>query len=192
MGKIIFELPFPPSLNGYYRHVGKMVLISAKGRKYREAVEQIAVMDNIQNIVGKAEIVTSLQVYPPDKRKRDIDNILKCLFDSLTKAKVWEDDSQIKKLEVEMLEPLPPAGMVVVTIQKYQKMETNISRARRSYLTRYVVFSMQQSLERKVAILFMLRYSDFQIREELKITNKQLLESKEKIKNLLIQTFNQG
>lgn len=121
MGSLTIELPFPPSLNGYYRHVGKMVLISAKGRKYREAVEQIAVMDNVQNIIGNEHIKVSLQVYPPDKRKRDIDNILKCLFDSLTKAKVWEDDSQIKKLMVEMLEPIPPNGMVVASITKYQK-----------------------------------------------------------------------
>lgn len=121
MGKIIIELPFPPSLNGYYRHVGKMVLISAKGRQYRDSVEQIAVMDNVQNIVINSLIKVSLEVYPPDKRKRDIDNILKCLFDSLTKAKVWEDDSQIKKLDVEMLEPIPPNGMVVVSIENYTK-----------------------------------------------------------------------
>ena len=42
----------------------------------------------------------TLSVYPPDKRKRDIDNILKALLDSLTNAKVYLDDSLIKQLDI--------------------------------------------------------------------------------------------
>lgn len=71
-------------------------------------------------------------------------------------------------------------------------MPNELSRAKKSQLTRQVIFTMQRSLERKVALLIMLNYSDFQIRDEMKITNKQLLEAKEKIKNLLLQVFEQG
>ena len=33
-----FVLPFPPSINRYYRHVGYRTLLSREGREYREIV----------------------------------------------------------------------------------------------------------------------------------------------------------
>lgn len=54
-----------------------------------------------------------LDCYPPDRRRRDIDNILKCLLDSLVNAGVMEDDSLIKRLHMEMREPIPE-GLVHV------------------------------------------------------------------------------
>jgi crossover junction endodeoxyribonuclease RusA len=47
-----------------------------------------------------------IYIYPPDKRKRDIDGILKATLDSLQKAAVYDDDCQIKKLYCEMLSPI--------------------------------------------------------------------------------------
>nr|DAH86622.1 MAG TPA: endodeoxyribonuclease RUS [Caudoviricetes sp.] len=49
-----FELPWPPSVNHYYRHVGPRVLISRDGRKYREIVA---------GIVSQLEI-PQLRIYP--------------------------------------------------------------------------------------------------------------------------------
>ena len=40
-------------------------------------------------------------LYPPDARRRDIDNYNKALCDALTHAGVWEDDSQAKRMLVE-------------------------------------------------------------------------------------------
>jgi crossover junction endodeoxyribonuclease RusA len=37
---------------------------------------------------------------PPDRRRRDIDNILKAPLDALEKAGVYKDDSQIEQLNV--------------------------------------------------------------------------------------------
>jgi crossover junction endodeoxyribonuclease RusA len=36
--------------------------------------------------------------YPPDRRKRDLDNHLKALLDSCTLSGLWEDDSLIDQL----------------------------------------------------------------------------------------------
>ena len=35
---LCYVLPFPPSVNWYYRHVGDRTLLSREGREYREIV----------------------------------------------------------------------------------------------------------------------------------------------------------
>ncbi|AMO47598.1 Crossover junction endodeoxyribonuclease rusA [Enterobacter sp. FY-07] len=54
-------------------------------------------------------------LYPPDARRRDIDNYNKALFDALTHAGVWEDDSQVKRMLVEW-GPVVKGGRVDMTI----------------------------------------------------------------------------
>ena len=113
------ELPWPPSLNHYYRHVGPRVLISRDGRKYRESVQAIA------GRTGHAKFTCPVQVeldlYPPDNRRRDIDNSQKSLLDALTCAGVYEDDSLIHKITVTKREPMPPNGMAFIRISEYEK-----------------------------------------------------------------------
>ncbi|HCC4675184.1 TPA: RusA family crossover junction endodeoxyribonuclease, partial [Citrobacter freundii] len=48
-----------------------------------------------------------------------IDNYNKALFDALTHAGVWEDDSQIKRMLVEW-GPVVPKGRVEITISRYE------------------------------------------------------------------------
>lgn len=95
-------LPFPPSVNTYWRNTRKGVLISASGRCFRSNA-LAAVMEQLkrrpQPITGNVEV--SVLLFPPDKRQRDLDNYLKALFDSLTHAGVWGDDKQIKRFTVE-------------------------------------------------------------------------------------------
>ena len=49
------------------------------------------------------DVVLEMTLFPPDRRKRDIDNTFKSLLDALTHAKVWNDDSQVKKIVARML-----------------------------------------------------------------------------------------
>ena len=106
------ELPYPPTVNTYYRHVGAKVLISARGRAYRKAVErQLAGCACIDG-----DVMMRVDVYPPDCRRRDLDNLLKGLQDSLTHGGLLRDDCQIKRLVVEMQEPCRPHGKVQVGI----------------------------------------------------------------------------
>ena len=58
-------------------------------------------------------------LFPPDNRIRDLDNYNKALFDALTHAGVWEDDSQVKRMLVEW-GPVTPKGKVEITINKYE------------------------------------------------------------------------
>jgi len=41
-----------------------------------------------------------IEAFPPDKRRRDLDNLIKAIQDSLQYAGVYEDDSQIDYLTI--------------------------------------------------------------------------------------------
>ena len=117
----IFEvtLPWPPSVNNYWRHkvTGRLatVYVSAEGKAYRKAVNDLvmeaAMVQRYLKAAGSVRVV--IEAFPPDRRKRDLDNILKSLLDALTHAGVWEDDSQIEDLRIYRS---TIAGMVKVRI----------------------------------------------------------------------------
>lgn len=100
-----FELPDPPSLNSYYRHVGSKVLISERGRAYRSEGERAVRAPRSRGSPGPEALEggLGLRVFmnPPDNRRRDLDNALKATLDALTHAGLWCDDSQVDRLTIE-------------------------------------------------------------------------------------------
>lgn len=93
---MILNLPYPPTTNTYYRKWNNRMVISARGREFAKQVA--AVVGKVKPIADRASV--TIDLYPPDKRKRDIDNTIKPIFDALTKAGVWVDDSQVDALSV--------------------------------------------------------------------------------------------
>jgi len=113
-----FDLPWPPSVNRYYRHVGPRVLISREGRKYRMmAVSRLG--GHYAKLAGKVKL--SGDFYPPDARRRDLDNLLKCLQDALVHAGLMDDDSQVRHIDIRMLDPMPPEGLVHIALSKIER-----------------------------------------------------------------------
>ena len=125
-----FELPWPPSVNHYYRHVGPRVLISRDGRRYRERVVSMFRHQAVEKLTGPVELF--IELYPPDYRRRDVDNSLKCLLDTFTHAGLYDDDSQISKLTVIKREPMPPDGLAFIRIKAWQKDKTEADDAKSS------------------------------------------------------------
>jgi crossover junction endodeoxyribonuclease RusA len=96
---IDLTLPFPPSVNGYWRHNRGVTHISRRGRDFRDAVAEIISGLSIETILGP--MLIELTLFPPDKRRRDVDNYQKGLLDALEVAGVYNDDSQIVRLTTE-------------------------------------------------------------------------------------------
>lgn len=109
-------LPYPPSVNSYWRHSRGITYISKKGREYRERVIDIIHGLHLNNRI-KCRVAVKIYMAPPDRRARDIDNIEKCLFDALTHAEFWEDDSQIDYMVVERCQRFK-GGKILIVIRE--------------------------------------------------------------------------
>lgn len=77
-------------MNHYWRHTrsGKHY-ISDKGRAFR--AEAVKICQQFDPFIGPVQTV--LQVYYPDKRSRDPDNLEKALWDGLKAGGLIEDDN---------------------------------------------------------------------------------------------------
>lgn len=102
----VFDLPYPPSINDYYF---KGRIIKPQGRAYRSFVVDNYKIDNTIT----SPIFIDIVIFPPDKRKRDVDNVLKCLLDSLTHASIYKDDVLIVHLSIKKGAPIKGGACVV-------------------------------------------------------------------------------
>ncbi|MEA9393141.1 RusA family crossover junction endodeoxyribonuclease [Acerihabitans sp. TG2] len=125
---MILLLPFPPSVNSYWRspNTGPLAgrhLISSDGRRYRTAVFA-SVVEQLRRmpVALVDELTVSLVLCPPDQRRRDLDNCFKALFDALTHAGIWQDDSQVKRLSA-CWGPITKPGQVKITIGEFIREE---------------------------------------------------------------------
>jgi len=92
-------LPWPPSVNTYWRTFQGRMIISEKGRQYRKDVaDQVLIHRGSKNFAGKMRV--EIQAFRPDNRRRDLDNLLKAILDGCTHAGVWVDDSNIVDLRI--------------------------------------------------------------------------------------------
>lgn len=109
---IELDLPYPPSVNHYYRRHGHRTLISRKGRAYRQAVCDIVAASGLPVMEGPLAI--EIEIYPPDMRRRDLDNVAgKALLDSLQHAGLYHDDNQIVKLSAARMDVVPHGAAIV-------------------------------------------------------------------------------
>ncbi|MBI3865541.1 MAG: RusA family crossover junction endodeoxyribonuclease [Planctomycetia bacterium] len=92
-------LPFPPSVNHYWRRVGFRTLISREGRIFRDRVCRQLAQERVRPLDGP--LAVHIEMYPPDRRRRDCDNLFKALLDALAHGGAYHDDSQIVWLSIE-------------------------------------------------------------------------------------------
>jgi len=115
---INITLPWPPSVNRIWRSFGGRVLLSAEGRAYREVVA-VAVLEQHGSgdpLTGRLSM--TIRAYPPDRRRRDLDNLLKAILDSLEHAgSVYKNDAQIDHLSIHRCGVEKP-GRVEVSIRQ--------------------------------------------------------------------------
>lgn len=108
-------LPYPPTANHLHAVYRGRKILSRKGREYYADVE--AFIPTGGPFTGK--LAVTINAWMPDKRRRDLSNVLKALEDAMTYAGFWEDDSQICDLRITRAGVEKP-GRVEVYIQEYK------------------------------------------------------------------------
>lgn len=116
-------LPWPPSVNTYWRSVPwpprrprkVRVLISDRGRAYRLRVALL--LRKHRGAFAASPVDVHLVAHPADRRRFDLDNLPKSILDAVTKAGVWDDDSQVARLLVERGDRMP-GGAVFLAIRE--------------------------------------------------------------------------
>jgi len=113
---VILTLPFPPSVNNYWRH-GRNgnTYVSERGEEYRLKALIAVINAGKPRIDGR--LLFECDVYPPNYRLRDIGNLNKSLEDALQACGVFKDDEQIDRAIYTRRE-VRPGGLVVVRISQ--------------------------------------------------------------------------
>ena len=86
------DLPVP-SNNTYYRNFRGHMVLSSNGRKFKADIANILV--GCRQVKGPVKVKLALRW--KDKRKRDLDNYFKAVFDAI-KNKLIEDDDTVYEL----------------------------------------------------------------------------------------------
>jgi crossover junction endodeoxyribonuclease RusA len=109
-------LPWPPSNNRYYRHNRGQTHISAEGQAYRDSVACI-IKEQMLDIGISTPVKIRIECHMPDRRRRDLDNLQKAVFDALTKSGFWLDDHQVDYFSVKRM-PIIKGGRLELTISE--------------------------------------------------------------------------
>ena len=115
------DLPYPVSTNALWMRSSTtgQVIRSPRYAKWFQAAGNELAIQRPGCIRGKY----SLEVLIERKSgRRDIDNVLKATFDSLTHAGVWGDDSQVDRLHIQRGDVVKD-GRLLVTVQVIPELE---------------------------------------------------------------------
>ncbi len=118
---IRLELPWPPSSNNAYSVVRGRKILSAAGRAYHAAVATLILLAGSPKMdaTNGGRLAATLELYPPDNRRRDVMNCEKLVTDSVVKAGVIPDDCLIDRYTV-IRRCVNKGGRVVLTIEPYE------------------------------------------------------------------------
>lgn len=110
---LVLNLPLPPSINHYWGQHGHRRFVSKSGIKFKIEVQDYVIVHNVPKL-GSARLEMQVTLYPKDRRKQDIDNRIKALWDALASAGVFDNDEQIDVLMIQRGEIRKGGGCLVL------------------------------------------------------------------------------
>jgi len=121
---IELTLPYPPSVNRTLRAVNGRVILS---KRYRDWILEAgrAVAEQLPAQAPVKAYRLWLEATPPDRRARDLDNLIKPTSDLLKRAGVIEDDSRAKAI-IAMWAVEPPVKPGHLRVRIYNASSTEV------------------------------------------------------------------
>jgi crossover junction endodeoxyribonuclease RusA len=108
--RVTLTMPWPPTINTYWRNVNGRTILSRAGREYR--TNTLAQLHGTGSVPGR--IAVTIFAHPPDRRRRDLDNLPKSVLDALTHASIIQDDSMIDDLRIIRAAPTPGGKLTIM------------------------------------------------------------------------------
>lgn len=99
MAEIKLTLPWPPSINHYWRRAGKVIHVSTEGARFFRRCG-IAVRAQFGAAPIATPVAVMVECWGPRRNWGDVDNRAKPLLDALTKAELWTDDKLVRDLRI--------------------------------------------------------------------------------------------
>jgi crossover junction endodeoxyribonuclease RusA len=93
--------------------------VSKAGKEFKAQVSDYVVEYKVPKL-GTARLEMQVTLYPKDRRKQDIDNRIKALWDALADAGVFDNDEQIDTLIVQR-GAIKKGGGCLVVIDKIEE-----------------------------------------------------------------------
>lgn len=93
------ELPWPPSINHYWRRHGHVIHVSTAGTRFARLVA-LAVRSQFASAPIDMPVAILIEAWAATKRSWDVDNRIKPLLDALTRAELWRDDSVVRDCRI--------------------------------------------------------------------------------------------
>jgi len=120
---LVLDLPLPPSVNHYWGQHGHRRYVSKAGVAFKAQVSDYVIEYRVPKL-GTARLAMTVVLFPKDRRKQDIDNRIKALWDALADAGVFDNDEQIDTLFIERGE-IKKDGGCRVYIDIFDKIKEN-------------------------------------------------------------------
>lgn len=89
--------------------------LTERAKEYRENVATIVAAHNLALRLTEP-LRMEVRFYPPDRRKRDLSNIYKCVEDAMQAAGVFEDDYQIEEHVARREKEIVAGGLVRIRL----------------------------------------------------------------------------
>lgn len=111
-------LPYPISLNRYWRNFRGRQVVSVEARAYKASAAWTAAKVGLKPLAGKVALAITLHPKKPkratgkDARCMDLDNAMKIAIDALNGV-AYGDDSQIVSLHILRGDPVPEGQLTV-------------------------------------------------------------------------------
>lgn len=109
------EIPlFPPSVNTYWRANGKTRFITEKGVRFKRDMAYF-----VPSVMSDKRLKAEVTFHYPTKRKYDLDNFGKGLFDALVCNGLCLDDEQFDHITLIRGEVVK-GGMIKIKVSEYE------------------------------------------------------------------------
>jgi len=112
-------LPWPPTVNHYYTVARGRKILSERGRAYKKECHWIMAGQKVPRYES-GKFAIQIIAHPPDRRRRDLDNLLKPVLDALTEYSAITDDSDVDEIHIVRFEPLK-GGNLEIEIDRRNK-----------------------------------------------------------------------